>query len=567
MKKQLLLLVITLLPMVAMADDSGSCGENVTWTYEEDTKTVTISGTGNMYNYDGELKQPWRGLNIENIVIEEGVTSIGDFAFFNYGKNCVIPNTVCSIGVNAFRFSGITSLEIPHGVNSIGNYAFSECYYLEKVTISGNDCIIGTDAFSLDHNLKELDLQEGLKVIGDRAFRGCQYLSTINIPNSVTSIGDNAFQDCNGLTSVNIDNLESWCNIDFGDYGNPLLYANHLFLNGAEIRELNIPESIASIGRWAFAGCSSLISVNIPPTVTSILDGAFSNCENIARVSIPDGVKTIGSYAFYWCNSINSITIPNSTTYIGHGAFEYCKNLTNVILGCGVNIIRSMAFASCINLKDVYCYALTVPNTESDVFQDSFIETASLHVTVATYHLFFQTEPWKNFKEILTIDGDIPEIPKCSKPTINYQNGILTFLSETDGVDFISEITDIDIKKNYTNEVHLTASYNITVFATKPGYDDSNVAYATLCWIDKEPTIATDVMQVHANAVLIQNDGGIFTVHGIDDGTQVSVYDVDGTEAGRTVSRNGGALISTNLRPGSIAIVKISEKSVKVIVK
>jgi hypothetical protein len=144
------------------------------------------------------------------------------------------------------------------------------------------------------------------------------------------------------------------------------------------------------------------------------------------------------------------------------------------------------------------------------------------------------------------------------------------FASATEGVEFISEITDNDIKKYYEATVTLTVTYNISVYATKTGYDNSDVAYATLCWIDADPKtegITDGVAQVPSQAVLIQSEGGILTVRGIDDGTQVSIYGIDGTEAGSAIGRYGEALIGTNLKPGSVAIVKIGEKSVKVVVK
>ena len=219
-------------------------------------------------------------------------------------------------------------------------------------------------------------------------------------------------------------------------------------------------------------------------------------------------------------------------------------------------------------MTDVYCYAESVPQTNAEAFNNSYIDYATLHVPDASVNAYKQAEPWKNFKSIVGIEGGgTPDPQKCEKPTISYKNGQLMFASATEGVEFISEITDNDIKKYYEATVTLTVTYNISVYATKTGYDNSDVAYATLCWIDKEPTITTDVMQIPSQAVLIQSEGGILTVRGIDDGTQVSIYGIDGTEAGSAIGRNGEALIGTNLKPGSVAIVKIGKKSVKVITR
>ncbi len=131
MKKQLLLLISMLLPMVAMADDSGSCGTNVTYTYVSSTGTLTIQGSGAMSNYSSS-GAPWYSYSedIKTVVIKDGVTSIGSYAFqYCSGLTSVtIGNSVTSIGSYAFQYcSGLTSVTIPNSVTSIGSYAFQYC--------------------------------------------------------------------------------------------------------------------------------------------------------------------------------------------------------------------------------------------------------------------------------------------------------------------------------------------------------------------------------------------------------------------------------------------------------
>ena len=257
-------------------------------------------------------------------------------------------------------------------------------------------------------------------------------------------------------------------------------------------------------------------------------------------------------------------------TSIGGEAFYGCSGLTSATIGSGIKSIYSLAFASCPELTDVTCYAENVPNTYADVFKDSYIESATLHVLTSAVNAYKAADPWKNFKSIVAIDGTTPETPKCEKPTISYENGQLKFSSATDGAEFISEITDSDIKKNYEATVSLTATYNISVYATKSGYDNSETATATLCWIDQQPKtegITNGIANIPAQAVLIQSDGGSIKVQGVDEGTQVNVYSINGTQAGSAISQSGAATINTNLQLGSIAIVKIGQKSVKVVVK
>ncbi len=160
---------------------------------------------------------------------------------------------------------------------------------------------------------------------------------------------------------------------------------------------------------------------------------------------------------------------------------------------------------------------------------------------------------------------------QCAKPTISYAGGKLTFTCETEGAICHSTITDTDIASYSGNEVQLGVTYNISVYATREGYADSEVATATLCWIDAEPRtegLAEDaVTEVKALPVLIQTQGGTISVRGIDDGMEVSAYSVDGKKEGFAISEAGLAVVNTNLTSGSIAVIKIGEKAIKVQIK
>ena len=139
-----------------------------------------------------------------------------------------------------------------------------------------------------------------------------------------------------------------------------------------------------------------------------------------------------------------------------------------------------------------------------------------------------------------------------------------------DGAVCQYSITDTDIKAGSGNEVQLGVTYNISVYAAKAGYENSETATATLCWIDQQPKtegITNGIANIPAQAVLIQSAGGSIRVQGVDEGTHVNVYGVNGTQAGSAISQSGAATINTNLQPGSVAIVKIGQKSVKVVIK
>ena len=369
---------------------------------------------------------------LTSITIPSSVTYIGNFAFYycsglkkveisdlaswckiNFGNQCanplseaghlylngveitemVIPNNVTNIGNYAFYgCSGLTSIKIPNSVTTIGNHAFYGCSGLKKVEISdlaswckinfGNE--YANPLWNAHHlylngvEIKDLIIPDGVTTIGNYAFSGCNDLISVKIPNSVTTKGESAFLQCNGLTKVEISDLASWCKINFsGTTSNPLWYAEHLYLNGVEIKDLVIPDGITSINDYAFSGCSGWTSVTIPNSVTSIGYGAFYYCSNLTSVEIPNSVTSIGVRCFYSCSGLTSITVPNSVTTIGNYAFYHCSGLTNLSIGNHIQTIGSYAFADCNKLNTVNIYATEAPTMSSDTFP---YNTATFHV-------------------------------------------------------------------------------------------------------------------------------------------------------------------------------------------
>lgn len=332
-----------------------------------------------------------------------------------------------------------------------------------------------------------------------------------------------------------------------------------------------IPNSVTTINPGAFRDCSSLTTINIPNGVSRVPEQCFGGCEKLNSIILPNTIEKIGAAAFADCVSLTSITIPDGVKTLDNACFSRCNNLVFVSIPKSINSIGSNAFEYCKSLADVYCYMTTLStNMSYKAFENSYLEYVTLHIPNGLIPLYSAIEPWKSFGKIVEIEGGVPSTLKCERPTISYENGQLKMSCTTEGVEYVTDITNADIKKHYDVSITLTATYNISVYATKTGYENSESATATLCWIDVDPKtegISNSVTQVRAHAVLIQAREGQITITGTDDGTKISVYEIDGHQVGSTISHNGYANLNTNIRPGSIAIIKIGDKNMKVVVK
>ena len=326
---------------------------------------------------------------------------------------------------------------------------------------------------------------------------------------------------------------------------------------------------MTSIGDRAFGNCSSLTSIDIPSSVTSIGGSAFQECSSLASIDIPNSVTKIEGYTFCACTALTSITIPNSVTSIGNEAFRGCTGLTSITIPNSVTSIGSQAFYNCTKLKEIYCYAEEVPTTKTDAFKESNPQYIMLYVPASSINDYKATSPWKEFGFIKAIEGG-GDTKKCATPTISYANKELTFSCETEGVEYVYEIKDTDIKKGYDAKVSLSATYNISVYATKTGYENSDVATATLVWTEAEFTVTTPTSAKAVKEsvpVLISANNGLITVKGELDGQAVTVYSAEGKLLGSDSISGGQATINTTLEAGSVAIVKIGKRAVKVVMK
>ena len=465
-------------------------------------------------------------IGLSSVTIPNSVTGIGSGAFWGCSgiTSIVIPNTVTNIGASVFKnCSGLTSITLPNTLTSIGDNMFENCSSLSTVIIPSSVTTIGYRAFRKCTGLTSVTIPNGVTIIGSEAFSYCNNLTSINIPSSVTNIGMYAFLYCN-FSAVYITDLAAWCNIDFED--NPLSYTHHMYLNGIEVNELVIPY----------------------------------------------GVKIIKKNAFIYCNSFSSVSIPNSVTTIGYNVFKICENLKNVSIGSGIAKIEGWAFSGCSALEDIYCYATNVPTTSSDAFEGCYIEYKKLHVPDESLANYRSTSPWSGFGSIIGLSGGTGT-QKCATPTISFGGKKLSFDCETEGVEYVTEIKDADIGTFYDDKITLSATYEISVYATKTGYINSEKATATLVWTNAtftDTTPLTDISnipQTYGKPVLIQSNRGVVTIQGADDGTAISIYNTAGQMTGSSVSNNGKATVITDMKPGTIGIVKVGEKNIKIIIK
>ena len=413
MKKLLLFLMIAL-PWVAWADDSGTCGNNLTYHYVESTKTLTISGSGAMNDYNSYSKfSPWNAYagNILKVVIGNGVTSIGNYAFMDCGeiKTVVLPDGVTSIGSGAFRECiNLSSVKMPQGLVTIGTYAFYYCINLIEVTIPNSVTSIGSNAFMY-----------------------CKSLSRVILPNQLKTIENATFEDCNSLETV------------------------------------VIPSGVTTIGKDAFSFCQRLSAVTIPNTVTSIGEDAFSCCSALKTVTIPNSVLTLGKSVVYNCVSLTSFVVPEKVTSIGDDTFHNCDNLRTVTFPAGLKEIGNKVIYSCEDLKEIKVLATTPPTATENSF-DKY--TATLKVPYSALPSYQNTEPWSKFT-VTALTNDDLVVKKCAKPVISYANGEITFSCETPDVEFVYSIGSSGA--NTGSKASLVGNLFVTVFATKSGYEDS----------------------------------------------------------------------------------------------
>ena len=400
MKRKILSLVLCgclvagMFPAVALAEDSqgtstatpvvtaettretptsGQCGDNLTWNYDEASKTLTISGTGDMWDYGGpDNYAPWPYASV--LHIEDGVTSIG---------------------ANAFFYCNFTEVVLPDSITSIGNAAFIQCEKLNSIVIPDSVTSIGRLAFDSCISLNNIELPSGITSIGESTFGHCSSLSSITIPDSVVSIGEYAFQRCSALEAITIPNSVTSIGL-------------RAFDSCIELKRIEIPNSVTSMGNGVFWDCLRLEQVILPNQITTLSRSTFWNCFELTEVTIPSSVESIEASAFMSCSSLDHITIPSTVHYIGDRAFSQCYSLTDIVIPSSVNSMGYGAFLECSNLKEI-----TLPASVTAIAENTFANCTSL----TTVNFTGTQEQW----QAIAIDENGNDA--LTSATIHYSHG------------------------------------------------------------------------------------------------------------------------------------------------
>ena len=346
----------------------GSCGNNLTWSFDASTGTLSITGTGDMTDYIYFGSAPWYAhrLNITSLSLSGELTSIGNFAFHELSLLSVaIPNSVTRIGNYAFsNCIHLPSVTISASVTSLGSHVFSGCSALTLIDVEAtNSNYLSSDGIVFNKTKTELiqypagktsdyTIPVSVETLAEGAFSNCDSLRSINIGNSIKTIGNGAFEYCDSLKSVTVgSSVET--------------IGNSAFYSCTGLTSVVIPNSVTSLGNAAFEKCHSLTSVTIPASVTSIGSTAFLHCTDLSSINVEatnpnysslNGVlfnKTQTELIQYPGGKAGDYTIPNSVTDIGNYAITDCTGLTSIRLSALIEHIGYDFLGSCSVLTSI----------------------------------------------------------------------------------------------------------------------------------------------------------------------------------------------------------------------
>lgn len=397
---------------------SGTCGENVTWTLD-DEGTLTISGTGEMTDYFGADKGPWfMDSRVRRIVIEEGITHIGNAAFMtcSWAKEVSIPTSVTSIGAGSFSDTGIESITIPDSVQTIGGSCF-EGSALTRIMLPSHIKTLESRCFA-NTKLKTFTISNEVEVLGDNCFSGSA-LESITIPDTVKEVEESCFYNCDKLTEAKIESVDT--KLD-----------GYLFDGCKALTKVTLPEGIQEITTAMFRECQSLESIEIPDSVQTIEDSAFSR-SGLTKVVIPDSVTKVGRDVFYDCDELEEVQFSDHLP-ITYGMFANCYSLKEMDIPEGVPSIESTAFrTSGITVISIPYSVKRIGESAFDCFHLKEVYYGGSEKTLNEIEIADGNDPLYDADIYLAMPfNDVPMDSYYAQPVIwAYQNEITSGIDDT----------------------------------------------------------------------------------------------------------------------------------------
>lgn len=407
----------------------------------------------------------------------------------------------------------------------------------ESISYNGNNYVVirATNGAFQNTDITSIILPNSITALGNICFRFCHNLTSVKLPDNITSLGDETFMTCSKLSVIELPKKL----ISLGQY---------CFMN-CNITKLTLPNSITNLGNNCFQSCENLETITLPQNITNLPAYCFNDCKKLSKITLHEGIVSLGERCFAGCSSLTSIKLPKSIN----------KITGSTLYGC---------FEGCSNLSEVTCQwdNLDGIDVSSHTFDNIFSE-AKLYIPKGTTAMYKAKIPWSNFKYIIEENDITEDAEKCQTPTISYSDKKLTFTSPTEGAEYHYTITDDDVKTEAYSEdgiIDLSATYEISVYASADGYRNSDRATATLYFINAGLENTTDVLQIEEQrGVLISTDGGYISISGLDDNEKVYLYNLQGVSLAEGTACAGTVSLNTGNEKG-IVIVKIGEQSIKV---
>ena len=510
---------------------------------------------------------------IESIFIPKTVESLGriidDYSYEGCFGGCTNLKEILfekgiklkTIGGYCFqRCKSLKSIELPDGVEILSSYAFSYCPSLTSVSLPSTLKKMGSHCFYGCSSLTNIVIPEGVSEVSRSCFCECPSLVSVVLPSSLREIGSDCFKGCNSLTNVTIKE-------------GILKLSENCFNHCSSLVSIMLPSSLKEIGNGCFSCCSSLVSVSLPGSVKEIGAGCFDGCTNLTDVTLAKGIEIIDDYAFAYCSALTNMRLPSTIQKLGKACFYLCKKWQNeIIIPEGVNELPEKCFYECDALKKI-----TLPSTLKTMGEYSLYFCRSLtEILLPESVREIGKTCFANCWSLTNIV--IPEgVKKLPEHCFWYCDRIEAFTLPST----MQEIEDSCFFKCVPKKIYLKAKEVPVNFSSSFDYEDwfvkkrkeqtelyvpeeSLAEYKKECgslFKDILPLKSTGIDDVEMSNLKISSNGENLLISGLQDGTKIHLYSLDGKCIGEDVARNGTVSFSTS---EPMVIAKIGNKSIKI---